>query len=217
MQCWIFLFIFCEHSRIEKNDTFSIWKHFYWDGSSTNAGWVNLIVERLLRIGYSKNSFFTNSVFNVVEVFHAPLSIWREHHLSKTQKNVLKPLANSLWMYCRNLNFLGCALHLSCFQGYSEFLGVGFYWQLVGFLCRKQCVQGLGFWSKRVWFCLGRLSVLMVSNIWKMSLHFSIISPWFLLEGITSSKNKIACFLAVISAKWIVMIRLQKIGRQHRP
>ena len=87
--------------------------------------------------------------------FHVFLPIWMERHLSNSQGKDLNPHANSWRMHSRNPNLWGCALHLFCFQGSWSFLGHGPFWQLVQFLWRKQCVQGIGLFWKRDYFSGG--------------------------------------------------------------
>ena len=119
-------------------------------------------------------------------------------------------------MYCRNLNFSRCALYLSCFQGSSYYLGLGPFRQLVGFLCWKQCVQGNELCSKEFGFFLGQLSVLMITGIGNKISNFATGSFAFCFKN--NIKNISESLLPlIISAKWIVMIRLKKFERPHRP
>ena len=62
-------------------------------------------------------------------MFWNSLSYGKKHHLSRR-----------------------CAL---LFSDCSSFFGLGPFWQLVDFLCRKQCVQGIELSSETVWFFWG--------------------------------------------------------------
>ena len=113
-------------------------------------------------------------------------SLMFQNSLSSKKKHHLSRAHKKFWIQMQFFNWKCCRKlkFLRCallFSNCSSFLGLGPFWQLVEFLYRKQSVQGIELSSKRV-------------SVWR----------------ITASKNVIACSLAIISATWIVLIRLKK-------
>ena len=175
-------------------------------------------IEPVLQISYSQNSFFINSVFNVLKVFRVLLSIWMEHQLSRAHTKVSNSHANSWHFYCRNLNLLRFALHLFCFQGSPSISisGLAPLWQLVGFFFGSNVSKELKFSQKEIGFVSGSYQAWWPQAFKQNSKFFHIFFVVFAWR-MKSSMNVIACFLAIIWAKRIVMIWLKKIGRPHRP